>query len=156
MKKETRQAKIEQLITQYEVGTQEELMKLLTQNGIAATQATISRDMREMRIVKEQSSSGKIHYAIFKGNAVSEKEKLYNSISEAVLEVVPVQFINIVKTLPHNANVLTAIIDELALDEIVGTIAGYDTILVISKSEEDARKVNSLFTKYAQHDESAQ
>ncbi|KRL04775.1 arginine repressor [Liquorilactobacillus oeni] len=152
MKKELRQAKIAQLITQEEIGTQEELMNVLKENGITATQATISRDIREMRIAKEQGENGKIRYAIFKESSASEKEKLQSSISETVLNVVRVQFINVIKTLPHNANVLSAVFDGLALEEVVGTIAGYDTLLVISKSEEDAQEINRLIAKYEQKD----
>lgn len=147
MKKEIRQAKIEQLITQNEIGTQEELMEILAQNGIKATQATISRDIREMRIIKEQNAKGKIHYAIFKGGLPSEEEKMYNAITESVIDITLVQTMNVVHTLPRTANVLSAIIDELEVSEVVGTIAGYDTILIISKNEQDARLVRDTFKK---------
>ncbi|GAJ25195.1 arginine pathway regulatory protein ArgR [Liquorilactobacillus sucicola DSM 21376 = JCM 15457] len=148
MKKEQRQAKIEQIITQNEIATQDELMKALSNVGIKATQATISRDIREMRIIKEQDANGQVHYVIFKGNRQSEEEKLFENIHEMVTDITQVEFINIIHTLPRNANVLTAIIDDLNLKEVVGTMAGYDTILIISKSREDARTVSDLFKKY--------
>ncbi|KRM96647.1 arginine repressor [Liquorilactobacillus aquaticus DSM 21051] len=148
MKKEERQAKIEQIINQNEIATQDELMKALSNIGIKSTQATISRDIREMRIVKEQGASGQLHYAIFKGNRQSEEEKLFENIHEMVTDITQVEFINIIHTLPRNANVLTAIIDDLKLKEVVGTMAGYDTILIISKSREDAEAVERLFMKY--------
>ncbi|MDC7952374.1 arginine repressor [Liquorilactobacillus mali] len=148
MKKEVRQAKIEQLITQNEIGTQEELMDVLAQEGIKATQATISRDIREMRIIKEPNGSGRIRYTIFKGNSPSEEEKMYAAISDSVTDVTLVQTMNVVHTLPRTANVLSAVIDDLKKEEVVGTIAGYDTILVISKNKEDAKIMNDLFNKY--------
>ncbi|AUJ29327.1 MAG: arginine repressor [Liquorilactobacillus hordei] len=148
MKKEVRQAKIEQLITQNDIGTQEELMEVLAHEGIKATQATISRDIREMRIIKEPNGNGRIRYTIFKGSSPSEEEKMYTTISESVIDVTRVQTMNVVHTLPRTANVLSAIIDDLEKKEVVGTIAGYDTILVISKNDEDAKSMNDLFNKY--------
>ncbi|KRL03176.1 arginine repressor [Liquorilactobacillus capillatus] len=148
MKKEQRQAKIEQLITQNEIATQDELMQALASMGIRATQATISRDIREMRIIKEQDTNGRVHYVVFKGDHQSEEEKLFENIHEMVTDITQVEFINIIHTLPRNANVLTAIIDNLKLKEVAGTMAGYDTILIISKSSEDAKNISALFKKY--------
>lgn len=88
-------------------------MDILAQDGIKATQATISRDIREMRIIKEQNGNGRIHYTIFKGSSPSEEEKMYAAISESVTDVTLVQTMNVVHTLPRNANVLSAIIDDL-------------------------------------------
>lgn len=153
MKKEIRQATIEQLISQQEISNQEELMQALKQKGIKATQATISRDIRELRIVKEQGISGKLHYAVFKDDPVSEKEQLYSNITEMVIEATQVQFLNVVKTLPHSANVLTAIIDDLELPEVVGTMAGYDTIIIISRDEQAAAQVNQIFLNHMQQSE---
>jgi transcriptional regulator of arginine metabolism len=148
MKKEIRQAAIEQLISQQPIANQEELMEALEQKGIKATQATISRDIRELRIVKEQNSDGSSHYAIFKEDPVSRKEQLYVNIAEMVTSIAQVQFMNVVKTLPHNANVLTAIIDDLKLPEVVGTLAGYDTIVIISGDSAAAAKINQLFNRH--------
>ncbi|KRL38584.1 arginine repressor [Liquorilactobacillus uvarum] len=148
MKKEERQAKIAQIINQNEIATQDELMKALSNSGIKSTQATISRDIREMRIVKEQGVGGQLHYAIFKGNRQSEEEKLFENIHEMVTDITQVEFINVIHTSPRNANVLTAIIDDLKLKEVVGTMAGYDTIIIISKSKDDAQMIEKLFMKY--------
>ena len=73
MKKEMRQGKIEQLINQQVISNQEELMQALQAIGISATQATISRDIREMQIVKQQDGNGKLRYVIFKANNQSEQ-----------------------------------------------------------------------------------
>ncbi|WP_281164795.1 arginine repressor [Liquorilactobacillus sicerae] len=150
MKKEIRQAAIEQLISQEEIANQEELMIALEKQGIKATQATISRDIRELRIVKEQSSNGKQHYVIFKEDPVSEKQQLYANINEMVTGITQIQFLNVVKTLPHNANVLSAIIDDLDLSQIVGTLAGYDTIVIFSQTTEQAAKINQIFKEHLQ------
>ncbi|KRM89755.1 arginine repressor [Liquorilactobacillus vini] len=150
MKKEIRQAAIEQLISQEEIANQEELMAALEKQGIKATQATISRDIRELRIVKEQATNGKLHYVIFREDPISEKQQLYANISEMVTEITQVQFLNVVKTLPHNANVLSAILDDLELPQVVGTLAGYDTIVILSQTIEQATKINQIFKEHLQ------
>lgn len=153
MKKEVRQAKIEQLINQNIISTQGALMQALRENGITATQATISRDIREMRIVKEKDGNGNIRYAIFKANSQSEEERLFQTISETVNTITKVEFMNVVKTSARNANVIAAIIDDLALPEIVGTLAGFDTLVLISQSSQDAQKVYDLFMEHIDQDD---
>lgn len=95
MKKEMRQGKIEQLINQQVISNQEELMQALQAIGISATQATISRDIREMQIVKQQDGNGNLRYVIFKANNQSEQDKLYKAISDAVTAITTVEFMNV-------------------------------------------------------------
>ena len=148
MKKAERQRKIEQLIKQNVIATQDELMRQLEANGIKATQATISRDIRELQIIKEQDSNGVVRYVIFKGNNQNEEEKLIKAIEETVVDIRQVEFMNIIHTLPRNANVLAAILDGLSLPTVAGTLAGYDTVVIISGSKDEASQINSLFTKH--------
>ena len=148
MKKEIRQAKIEQLINQNIISTQEALLNALKENGIKATQATISRDIREMKIVKEQEGNGNIRYVIFKANNQTEEERLFQMISEIVTNITKVEFMNVVKTSARNANVLAAIIDDLAIKEVVGTLAGFDTLVLISASAQDAQNVYEMFMEH--------
>ena len=142
MKKVERQRKIEQLIKQNVIATQDELMRQLEANGIKATQATISRDIRELQIIKEQDSNGVVRYVIFKGNNQNEEEKLIKAIEETVVDIRQVEFMNIIHTLPRNANVLAAILDGLSLPAVAGTLAGYDTVVIISGSKNEARQNN--------------
>ena len=148
MKKAERQRKIEQLIKQNVIATQDELMRQLEANGIKATQATISRDIRELQIIKEQDSNGVVRYVIFKGNNQNEEEKLIKAIEETVVDIRQVEFMNIIHTLPRNANVLAAILDGLSLPAVAGTLAGYDTVVIISGSKDEASQINSFFTKH--------
>ena len=148
MKKAERQRKIEQLIKQNVIATQDELMRQLEANGIKATQATISRDIRELQIIKEQDSNGVVRYVIFKGNNQNEEEKLIKAIEETVVDIRQVEFMNIIHTLPRNANVLAAILDGQSLPAVAGTLAGYDTVVIISGSKDEASQINSLFTKH--------
>lgn len=152
MKKELRQAKIEQLINQQVISNQEELMQALQNLGIKATQATISRDIREMQIVKQQDSNGDLRYVIFKSNSHSEQDKLYKTINDVVTDVTTVEFMNVIHTTARNANVLAAILDELSLPDVAGTLAGFDTLVIISPSKESAQKLYATFMEHVDQD----
>ncbi|MDG3060529.1 arginine repressor [Lacticaseibacillus casei] len=139
MNKNERQAALARIINQKPIATQEELLAALKAAGIDATQATISRDIREMKIVKAQDATGTLRYTIFRGSAESQLERLGRSIREVGLSITRVQFMNVIKTLPSNGNLLAAIIDDIDFDQVVGTIAGHDTIVVISPDERQAK-----------------
>ena len=138
MNKSERQAALARIINQKPIATQEELLAALKAAGIDATQATISRDIREMQIVKAQDAKGTLRYTIFRGSEESQLERLGRSIREVGLTITRVQFLNVIKTLPSNGNLLAAIIDDIDFDQVVGTIAGHDTIVVISPDEKQA------------------
>ena len=139
MNKSKRQAALARIINQKPIATQEELLAALKAAGIDATQATISRDIREMQIVKAQDAKGTLRYTIFRGSEESQLERLGRSIREVGLTITRVQFLNVIKTLPSNGNLLAAIIDDIDFDQVVGTIAGHDTIVVISPDEKQAK-----------------
>ncbi|KRL16832.1 arginine repressor protein [Lentilactobacillus rapi DSM 19907 = JCM 15042] len=152
MKKEARQSKIEQIINQYTITTQDELMAKLKLSGINVTQATLSRDIREMQIVKQPDSSGDSRYMIFKSGNQNELERMYRMINGTVTDIRQIQFINVIHTQPSYANPLAAVIDDLHLDDVAGTLAGYDTIVLFSPSVEAAKSINNLFTKHSNPD----
>ena len=139
MNKSERQAALARIINQKPIATQEELLAALKAAGTDATQATISRDIREMQIVKAQDAKGTLRYTIFRGSEESQLERLGRSIREVGLTITRVQFLNVIKTLPSNGNLLAAIIDDIDFDQVVGTIAGHDTIVVISPDEKQAK-----------------
>jgi len=153
MKKTDRQAAIEQLITQYPIATQEELMARLKTEGIAATQATISRDIREMQIVKSPDDNGRARYSVFKASSQNETDRLFESLHEVVTGIDRVEFMNIIHTLPSNGNLLAAIIDDLNLPEVSGTLAGHDTIFIISPSVAVATELHDLFASHMRHED---
>ncbi|GAF39614.1 arginine repressor [Agrilactobacillus composti DSM 18527 = JCM 14202] len=142
MKKTERQMILEQIIHQHVVSTQDELLALLKDEGVDATQATISRDIRDLQIVKARDESGNLRYMIFQGDSVSNDERLEDTISNVVLSVVQVQFLNVVKTLPSNGNVLAAVIDDLSMPDVVGTVAGHDTVVIISPDNDAAKRMH--------------
>ncbi len=139
MNKSERQAALTRIINQKPIATQEELLAALKAAGIDATQATISRDIREMKIVKSQDATGTLRYTIFRGSSESQLERLGRSIREVGLSITRVHFMNVIKTLPSNGNLLAAIIDAIGFEQVVGTIAGHDTIVVISPDEKQAK-----------------
>ena len=139
MNKSERQAALTRIINQKPIATQEELLAALKAAGIDAAQATISRDIREMKIVKSQDATGTLRYTIFRGSSESQLERLGRSIREVGLSITRVHFMNVIKTLPSNGNLLAAIIDDIGFEQVVGTIAGHDTIVVISPDEKQAK-----------------
>lgn len=141
-KRYERHAKILDLIAKHPIGTQDELMQRLEGEGIKATQATISRDIRDLKIAKEKDASGMMRYRVFdEKDDTKTAAKLARLIASGVKSVVVVQFMCVVKTEPQTANVIAALIDEQDDDEIVATMAGYDTLILITQDEQRAENV---------------
>ncbi|WP_413536610.1 arginine repressor [Carnobacterium divergens] len=148
MKKSSRQMIIKQIINNHAISTQEELLHYLKEEGVEATQATISRDIKEMNLVKTNSANGNVKYTIFQHNKMSEEEKLEQTIGEVVIKLTRVEFMTIVMTIPGNAHVIAALLDAIDFPEMVGTVGGNDTVLIISKDQEDAAKLYNYFSKW--------
>ena len=138
--KTIRQNRLVQIIDQNIVTSQEELMNLLKQEGIDATQATISRDIRDLNIVKIRDSRGHLRYQVFNAAEHSPNVKFRRTFRSVVLDVT-----QIIKTLPHNGDLLAEMIDQQNLPEVAATIAGHDTILVFSTDENNAQQMQSYF-----------
>lgn len=147
LKKVDRQAKIEEIIKEHTIATQEALLAALEAEGIPATQATISRDIREMRVVKERDQDGTLRYTIYHNGEKTVAERLDESIAEVVVAVKLVEFVNVIHTAPGNGNSLAAIIDDLAFPQVAGTLAGHDTILIISPDRDSAQYVHDYFAE---------
>ncbi|MFV0558168.1 MAG: arginine repressor [Enterococcus sp.] len=150
MRKADRHLLIKQIISSHTVRTQEELLHHLEQHGVSATQATISRDIRDLKIIKAPDETGHPHFEIFQGERYDqdgheEQRRLIHMIEDIVTKVDRVEFLTIVNTIPDNAQLFSAVIDEVGMPEKVTTIAGFDTVIIISRSAEDAQKVESFF-----------
>ncbi|MFJ8529283.1 arginine repressor [Bacillus sp. NPDC094106] len=139
MKKEKRQRLIKQLVEEYEIDTQERLVELLAEQGILVTQATISRDIRELNLIKVTSSNGLTIYKVFSEDNLQTDMKLKKKLREVVVKVDYVDQLTVIKTLPGNAHVIGALLDSLDWKEKVGCICGNDTCLVISRSQSDRK-----------------
>ncbi len=129
-----RQAKILELIEQQDIETQEQLQKALQENGFACTQATISRDIKELRIVKELGHNGTYRYALsMKETAGTFSTRLNSIFRECVTSYDHAQNLVVIKTLPGLADAACLAIDSMNLPGAVGTLAGDDTGLIIMR-----------------------
>ena len=132
-----RHAKIIELIHEYEIETQEELAAHLNQAGYSVTQATISRDIRELNLTKVTGKSGRSHYEVLHNSRQNLSEKYYRVLRDAFLSMDMAQNILVIKTVPGMAMAVGAALDELNWKEIVGCIAGDDTIMCAIKTADD-------------------
>lgn len=137
--KKRRQAKILEIISKYETETQEDLQKYLHEAGFEVTQATISRDIKELRLVKAHSADGKYVYSTGKHPKEESFGRTAGIFNEAILKVQYAMNIVCIKCFSGMANAACAAIDSMDWDGVVGTIAGDDTIFVLCRSEREAQ-----------------
>ena len=130
-----RQAKILDLINSFEIETQEELTDHLRALGYSTTQATVSRDIKELRLIKTLSAeSGKYRYAIAAtGSTDSFSTRLRNIFRECVTEISAAQNMVVIKTLPGLGQAAAMAIDAMRAGEVVGTLGGDDTVFVVMR-----------------------
>ncbi|MBE5756659.1 MAG: arginine repressor [Clostridiales bacterium] len=145
MTKKQRQEKILQIINEYEIDTQEGLTLKLKELGLDVTQATISRDIKEMHLTKIQGKVKKFKYAKLDFDSSKVNAKLTRLFKESVVSFIPVNNMILIKTLSGTASNVGFFIDNLGIEQILGSIAGDDTILVITKSNFDADFVIKKF-----------
>lgn len=155
MNKKKRQAIIKRLILENEISRQSELLHLLEDEGVNATQATVSRDIRELNIVKHHDSQGRSFYRILNNSVlgmkkITDEERLVNAISETGVSLVQIEFINVLTVLPGNGQVIGVLLDSVRSrnTDIVGCVAGDDTILILSSSKEKADQVNKYIQPF--------
>ena len=141
--KNKRQSKILEIISTKEVGTQEELAALLLEAGMRVTQATISRDIREMKITKMPIDRGRQRYvAISRENRSEEsRERFIRIIKDAVVSLDAAQNIIVIRTSAGMAMAVAAAIDGIRFSSIVGSLAGDDTVFLAVKSAEEAEGI---------------
>ena len=131
-----RHSKIVELIGKHEIETQEELADYLNQAGFAVTQATVSRDIRELKLTKVQSESGKQRYVVLQ-NQGSFSDKYIRILRDGFLSMDMAQNILVIKTVSGMAMAVAAALDALHFAEMVGCIAGDDTIMCAIRSADD-------------------
>ena len=143
VKKYARQSKILELIENNEIETQEELASHLKSLEVEVTQATVSRDIRELRLVKVLSSSGKYKYAPINQNTEGTTSRLIKIFKNSMVSVNIAGHILVVKTLPGAAQICASAVDSLELEDIVGSIAGDDTIFIAINDTERVKEIAS-------------
>lgn len=137
--KERRQQAILDIITRQEIETQEQLLTALKAQGFHCTQATISRDIKELQLVKALSHEGTYCYVVSDRKGKGEHdERLRNIFREGVISVAVAQNLVVVKTMPGLANAAAAALDRMNIEHMVGTLAGDDTALLIMGTSQSA------------------
>lgn len=143
MTKGQRHIKIRELIGTKEIETQDELVDQLRQEGFNVTQATVSRDIKELHLVKVPLVDGRYKYSLPADQRFNPLHKLKRSLVDSFVGIDYSQNLIVMKTLPGNAMAIGALIDNLDWKEIMGSICGDDTCLIICKTTEDAEKINN-------------
>lgn len=137
--KSQRQAKIMEIISTRNVETQEQLLAALQQEGFRGTQATISRDIKELRIVKELTSLGTYRYTTSSKEVTGSFSSRLNTIfRECVVGYDYAQNIIVIRTLPGLASAAGSAIDSMNLTSVVGSLAGDDTVMVVMRDNNAA------------------
>ena len=139
--KNVRQKKIIELIEKYDIDTQETLIERLAEVGIAVTQTTVSRDIRELKLVKGMTGKGTYKYVVPSVSRENNAPVLNSALTDAVTKIEAAKNIVVVKTFPGMANALAVCVDTLEHPHIVGSVAGDDTILLVIKDDETAKMV---------------
>lgn len=147
--KKNRHEAILGLITQQDIGTQEELMQKLNEMGYKVTQATVSRDIKHLKLIKTPVSSGQYKYSYANNESDDFSGKYYSILSHSVTFVDYAGNMAVVKCFAGMANAACAAIDNLDFDKVVGTLAGDDTIFVLCRDEESAGSFKQYIEKIA-------
>ena len=143
--KTVRQVAILDIIEKQEIETQEELASALNARGIRVTQATVSRDIKELRLLKVLTPSGKYKYATGDQADNNLTDRFIRMLAESLLSVSSANNLIVVKTLSGSANVAAEALDSMHWPEVLGTVAGDNTILIIVRSNDEVDAVIRRF-----------
>lgn len=143
--KAKRQAVIREIVEKQSIQTQEELAEALRAHGMIVTQATVSRDIKEMHLLKVLDEDGGYRYATMDRDNQSTSDRLIRMLSDSVLDMAGANNLIVIHTLPGSAHVAAEAIDSLKWPEVLGTIAGDNTILMIVRTNEEVDAVIKRF-----------
>lgn len=143
--KRFRYTKIKEIVQSRPIETQEELAKALQEEGIEVTQATVSRDIKELMLIKVPTSDGHYRYALSQEqNMLMSKNRMARLFQDSIVRVDSVLNQIVIHTMPGSANMVAAAIDLAKWENVIGTIAGDDTILIITNSTESVPKITKV------------
>lgn len=145
MNKGQRHIRIREIIMSQEVETQDELVERLRQAGFNVTQATVSRDIKEMHLIKVPLPDGRYKYSMPSEQKVNPVNKLKRMLLDTFVSIDYADNLVVMKTMPGNANAIGALIDNSQWPEVLGTICGDDTILIICRSKEYSKDITQRF-----------
>ena len=144
--KEKRHMKIKEIVSQREVDTQDDLVRALEESGFPVTQATISRDIKELQLIKVVGSHGRYKYAIPIASATVSMETLRRKLMDVFISLARANNLIVVRVFPGNAHSIGAMIDNIEIEGLLGTIAGDDTLLLICSTDERALALERWMT----------
>lgn len=147
MSRSARQSKILSLISTYDIDTQEDLARYLRQEGFEVTQATVSRDIKELGLVKSLGANGAYRYTTKQTIESTISTKLLNVVREAILSVVTAGNLVVVKTIGDGASAVSSAIEQILGADVVGMVADRNTILIVCMTEFQANNVASKVNK---------
>lgn len=133
--KNRRHAKILELIKEYDLETQDELLRHLREAGFDVTQATVSRDIKELRLIKTLSADGRYKYSTGSESSNAMSAKFYSLFTDSALSVDAAQNMLVIKCMNGMAQAVCASMDAMYWKHFVGTLAGEDTIFVVCRTE---------------------
>ena len=141
-----RQIKVKELVERLVIRTQDELADALRSEGIDVTQATVSRDIKEMMLVKVPTGDGGHRYAFPSEHSITVSvARLEKTFQDSVLTINSSGNLVVLRTLPGTAQAVAYVLDNIRWPEIIGTVAGDDTIFIVVKPEKDVHKVVERF-----------
>ena len=137
--KNDRQNHLLQIITEESIETQEQLLERLRARGIKSTQATISRDIKELHLIKEPAGQGRYRYAVSAHRTkLNFADRLRTIFRESLLSVEYAQNIVVIKTMPGLAQGAASALDGMTIADMVGSLAGVDTVMIVMRDTESA------------------
>ncbi|AIQ13657.1 transcriptional regulator AhrC/ArgR [Paenibacillus durus] len=143
-----RHIKIREIITHRDIETQDELVEALRNAGFQVTQATVSRDIKELLLIKVPMDDGRYKYSLPTDQRYNPTQKLRRVLVDNFVHIDYSGNLVVMKCLPGTANSVAALIDSIEWPQIMGTISGDDTILIICRETEDSKKVVSQIMGY--------
>ncbi|MFS0871388.1 transcriptional regulator AhrC/ArgR [Paenibacillus xylanilyticus] len=133
-----RHIKIREIISQNEIETQDDLVEALRQAGFQVTQATVSRDIKELLLIKIPMDDGRYKYSLPTDQRYNPIQKLKRALVDNFLHIDHTNNLVVMKCLPGTANSIAALLDNIEWTEVMGTICGDDTILIICRTEDNS------------------
>ncbi|MGX7350783.1 ArgR family transcriptional regulator [Enterococcus canis] len=148
MRKKDRHRLITRLLSEYDIQKQEDFVRILKEQGIEVTQATISRDIKEMKLVKVPGPNGSYHYSLPAETKEDVTQRLEKIMRDAFVAVDQMEKFVVLQTIPGNASAIANLIDKRFGELLFASVADDDHILMVARTEEGAEKLKNAFLEY--------
>ncbi|CAH8714510.1 transcriptional regulator ArgR [Paenibacillus thiaminolyticus] len=143
-----RHIKIREIIMNNEIETQDELVDALRSAGYHVTQATVSRDMKELHLIKVPMKDGRYKYSLPVDQRFNPAQKLKRALLDNFISIDSTENLVVIKCLPGTANAIAVLMDSIEWPEIMGTVCGDDTILIICRTKQQSDQVVAQIEEY--------